>query len=289
MTDQEFDRIIEKSVRTHGNEYFDTTAPSHDFSDRFQQKMNRLLSARQKKHRTIRRIAAAAAAVAAAACICVAVLRLNILSDQTPVADSDQMTMTASAPRSASSSSSAAADESQDGMPPVYDNALPEQHDQTAKSIQNAAAAEENEGIQAQEDAQEADHADDYTHDRSITTGSASATLTRRGQSVSLTAEQAAAISDIVVGWIVNHELLPDTEQSAVLPAPGQTAYSISVNSTDGSPLLYDENENPVYQLTITLDGDSGCIRYDHTQQVFPFRLEHSEEKYNTIENLITG
>ena len=273
MTDHEFEDILRTAVKSHGEDYFEKTAPSHEFSDRFNGRMEKIIHKKKRSGRIIK-IICSAAAVFAVLVVSVHFLNLkNISGSMTSTVSQNAVKPDISYNAEKNDAPMAENDGDAYNAEPA-DNAVNEGFDdRLTDSVKTADSAEQN--IPQNVGAAKSLEASEYP----------SAVIKHGGQTVSLGKDNTEKAVELIRSII--SEGAVSEEQKAEL-SDENAEYVIYAVSADGQAFMTDDDGNALTSLTLYLDTNgTGVIYSEQTGDYYSIALSDPDKTYTEIKELI--
>lgn len=286
MTDNEFDDILKNAVKIHGKDYFEDSAPPHQFSDNFNDKMEKLIHKRKKKGRIIK-IICSAAAVVVLSVVSVRLLVMPNIDTLFPSAEKIQTAEISSAPDNISSADTDTQtndndimnnDAAEDYAAEDTDNAISNYSKSITAEQNNAAVdsiqADDNVAGSAMQESQDAKYLASVSHN---------------GQETSLDENKSYQLGNYITDILASENVIIDSEEDTVSLNSDKSQYSISLQVFSETPIITDESGNIITSLTIILNEDKGCLVSSQMDSVYSFTLLFPENFYSELEKILTS
>ena len=304
MTDREFDRLIERSVKEFGDSYgtIENEEPNHIFSERFENNMKMLIR-RQKKKKIDRiiKIFAGAAAVLVIGVGVVTVLQMRMygadnvsLNGSTIVPDTaeqNEASTNFAAEDEDTNADMAQNDAAEDDNAYSFKNDI-KQNDRFDTEGEVPAANEQT--PDTEEDASQPCVSENQTGESANKTTSAYAyrvTAQSHGMTLKLTDEQMNTLTEMAEKLVNDSRLTVDLAMSYEEMDSFKTdGYYITVSMQDGSPIEINDTGGKIFMfdtITLMLKDDQGYALAEDENGSVVFEISGADEIYGILDNLL--
>ncbi len=304
MTDREFDRLIERSVKEFGDSYgtIENEEPNHIFSERFENNMKMLIR-RQKKKKIDRiiKIFAGAAAVLVIGVGVVTVLQMRMygadnvsLNGSTIVPDTaeqNEASTNFAAEDEDTNADMAQNDAAEDDNAYSFKNDI-KQNDSFDTEGEVPAANEQT--PDTEEDASQPCVSENQTGESANKTTSAYAyrvTAQSHGMTLKLTDEQMNTLTEMAEELVNDSRLTVDLAMSYEEMDSFKTdGYYITVSMQDGSPIEINDTGGKIFMfdtITLMLKDDQGYALAEDENGSVVFEISGADEIYGILDNLL--
>ena len=283
MTEYEFDKIIENSVKNYGHDYFELSAPPHEFSSHFKRKMSKLTSS-QKRRTNIIRILSAAAAIIVISVVSVSLLTMKSIPSDMMTANQTSIQSEDIIMSSDEKIHKNEANETDNTHTDDYNNyidgitegeyAESDQAEEGTKSI-----IQQNENIPATENL--------AAPENDISTSLLNVIVVKSDHEISLDSSKSAEIEQLIL-TLLEDTIRKENRTDAESISKETAQYTIFLKSGENDPLMYDENGRAVTFISLFLNNERSSVLFNDGSQAYNFTLASPQDTYESIEAIIS-
>ena len=283
MTEYEFDKIIENSVKNYGHDYFELSAPPHEFSSHFKRKMSKLTSS-QKRRTNIIRILSAAAAIIVISVVSVSLLTMKSIPSDMMTANQTSIQSEDIIMSSDEKIHKNEANETDNTHTDDYNNyidgitegeyAESDQAEEGTKSI-----IQQNENIPATENL--------AAPENDISTSLLNVIVVKSDHEISLDSSKSAEIEQLIL-TLLEDTIRKENRTDAESISKETAQYTIFLKSGENDPLMYDENGRAVTFISLYLNNERSSVLFNDGSQAYNFTLASPQDTYESIEAIIS-
>ncbi len=286
MTEYEFDKIIENSVKNYGHDYFELSAPPHEFSSHFKRKMSKLTSS-QKRRTNIIRILSAAAAIIVISVVSVSLLTMKSIPSDMMTANQTSIQSEDIIMSSDEKIHKNEANETDNTHTDDYNNyidgitegeyAESDQAEEGTKSI-----IQQNENIPATENAENF-----AAPENDISTSLLNVAVVKNNHEIFLDSSKSAEIEQLIL-TLLEDTIRKENRTDAESISKETAQYTIFLKSGENDPLMYDENGRAVTFISLFLNNERSSVLFNDGSQAYNFTLASPQDTYESIEAIIS-